>query len=74
MYRFRNRVAEMRGLRGLTLTELARLAGVTRPTLYKVEADPYYPASTETILALATALRDRLLFVLDPNGAGDETP
>jgi molybdate-binding protein/DNA-binding XRE family transcriptional regulator len=50
-----NRLAEVRGRRGLSASQLAALAGVSRQTIYAVEANNYMP-NTALALRLARAL------------------
>jgi putative molybdopterin biosynthesis protein len=62
----RSRVAEMRRLRGMAAAELARQAGVSRQTIYAIEAGSYVP-NTAVALRLARALEAPVedLFALD---------
>jgi transcriptional regulator with XRE-family HTH domain len=71
-YRFRNRVRAIRLAHGLTITELAQRAGVSRTTLHKIEADEFYLAKSPVMLALAEALGDPGLFVLEHNADPEE--
>lgn len=50
-----NRVAEMRRKRGIAAAELARLTGISRPTVYAIEAGKYVP-NTVAALRLARVL------------------
>jgi len=50
--RLGNRLKEIRGTRGLTQTDLAALAGVSRKTINTVENSVFIPS---TLLALALA-------------------
>jgi molybdate-binding protein/DNA-binding XRE family transcriptional regulator len=53
--RIENRLAEWRGKRGLSAAALALAVGVSRQTIYAMEAGDYVP-NTETSLRLARAL------------------
>ena len=61
-----NRLAEARRQRGIPAAELARAAGVTRQTVYAMEAGDYVP-NTAVALKLARALETSVeeLFALD---------
>jgi molybdate-binding protein/DNA-binding XRE family transcriptional regulator len=69
----RNRLAETRQKRGIAAAELAKRAGVSRQTIYAMEAGDYVP-NTAVALKLARALEVAVeeLFVLE--GAGPEPP
>ena len=62
-----NRLAEIRQRRGVAAAALARLAGVSRQTIYAMEAGDYVP-NTAVALRLARALEVPVedLFRLDP--------
>jgi putative transcriptional regulator len=51
----RNRVKELRALRGITQQDLADQVGVTRQTVIAIEQDKYSP-SLETAFKVALAL------------------
>jgi molybdate-binding protein/DNA-binding XRE family transcriptional regulator len=51
----KNRLAELRRKRGIAAVSLARIAGVSRQTIYAIEAGSYVP-NTEVALRLARAL------------------
>jgi putative transcriptional regulator len=57
--RLANRLKELRGLRGLTQSELALLAGVSRKTVNTVENGVFVP-STLLALTLARCLHARV--------------
>jgi molybdate-binding protein/DNA-binding XRE family transcriptional regulator len=65
----RNRLAEIRQQRGMAAAGLARQAGVSRQTIYAMEAGNYVP-NTAVALRLARALEVRVeeLFRLDAAG------
>lgn len=63
--RFRNRVHEIRLLRGLSVAELSRRSGVSTQTIFAIEADEGYPARGPVQLKLAIALNEPLLFWIE---------
>ena len=65
-----NRLADIRRKQGLSQTELARQAGITRQAVYAIESNQYLP-STHIALRLAGLLNCRVedLFTLQENGA-----
>src|SRR5262245_7694324 len=64
--RVRSKLAEIRTSRGLAATEIAKRVGVTRQTIYAIEAGNYVP-NTEVALRLAKELEVAVeeLFALD---------
>lgn len=64
--RVSNRLAETRTRRGVSAADLARRVGVSRQTIYAIEAGDYLP-NTAVALRLASALETRVedLFQLD---------
>jgi putative transcriptional regulator len=65
--RLGNRLKEMRTERGLTQTDLAALAGVSRKTINTVENSVFVP-STVLALALAQTLEttvERLFYIIE---------
>lgn len=66
-----SRLAEIRQRRGVAAAELARQAGVSRQTIYAMEAGDYVP-NTAVALRLAQALGTAVeeLFSLDPPQSG----
>lgn len=71
--RIQNQLSAVRKRRGVGATELARLAGVSRQTIYAIEAGSYVP-NTEVALRMAQALDVPVeeLFRLEAEAA--ETP
>src|ERR1051326_8173559 len=69
----RNSVAWVRESRGLSVAELAKRIGVTRQTVYAIEAGSYTP-NTEVALRIARELEVPLddLFQLAGTGRSDE--
>ena len=65
-----NRLAEIRQTRGFGAAELAKVGGVTRQTIYAIEAGAFVP-NTAVALRLAQALEVRVeeLFSLDDGSA-----
>jgi putative molybdopterin biosynthesis protein len=63
----RTNLAQVRGRRGMPAAELARLAGVSRQTIYSIESGEYVP-NTALALGLARILEVRVedLFSLEP--------
>ena len=51
-----NKLKEMRYKRMLTISELARRSGLTRPVIWRIETDPKYNPRYSTMSALAKAL------------------
>lgn len=51
-----NKLKEMRYKRMLTMSELARRAGVSRTIIWKIETKPDNNTSEKTMMALAKAL------------------
>ena len=51
-----NVLKEIREKKGVSVTDLARKAGLTRQTIYNIEADPERVVDSKTMEALATAL------------------
>src|SRR4030095_7745991 len=64
--RVRSRLAEIRNQRGVSASEIAKRIGVTRQTIYAIEAGNYVP-NTEVALKLAQELEVSVeeLFSLD---------
>ena len=52
----RYRVYEMRQARGISQTELARISGVSRATIWMMEKKSGKVTTTKTLFKLATAL------------------
>lgn len=50
------RLKEIRESRGLSKTELSKMAGISRPIIIKMENDEVGSATAKTIMALAIAL------------------
>lgn len=50
------RVRELRKAAGLSQGDLAKRAGLTRKTIWNVEADPSHAANVRTLTKLAEAL------------------
>ena len=51
-----NRLKEVREEKGISQEKLSELSGISRQTIYKIEADPEFNARVDTIKALAEAL------------------
>lgn len=72
----RNRVRDRRMTLGLTQTELARRAGVSRQTIWKLEQRPEYgvPKMVCVRLAAALSVEESWLFFEDPRpySVGDD--
>jgi DNA-binding XRE family transcriptional regulator len=71
--RFRNRLREIRLARGLSAAELARRSGISRQTIFTIEANPDYAPRGLVQLALCQALNEERLFWVERE-AGDEAP
>ncbi len=73
--RVENRLAEIRKSRGVGAADLARRVGVSRQTIYAIEAGTYVP-NTEVTLRLARALEVTVedLFALPPETAPAAAP
>jgi molybdate-binding protein/DNA-binding XRE family transcriptional regulator len=72
--RVENRLAEIRTLRGVGASELARRVGVSRQTIYAIEAGTYVP-NTEVALNLARELEvpfEGLFSLQDESGESNE--
>lgn len=67
----RNNVAFIRRQRGLTVTALARRAGLARQTIYSIERQPGYRPSANVMFALSQALNENIanLFWQEPDKA-----
>jgi putative molybdopterin biosynthesis protein len=63
-----NRVAELRRKRGIAAAELARLTGISRPTIYAIEAGKYVP-NTVAALRLAHVLESTVEELFAVTGA-----
>lgn len=60
-----NRLRSLREKRGISVAQLARSVGVTRQTIYAIEAGSYLPNTTISLqLARALEAKVRDLFVL----------
>ena len=70
----KNQVAEVRKSRGIGASELARRVGVSRQTIYAIEAGTYVP-NTEVALCLAQELEVTIdqLFSLEQNSSKPES-
>lgn len=70
-----NRLAALRRRRGLSASALAAAAGVSRQTVYAIEAGTYVP-NTAVALRLARVLRAAVeeLFALPPDAAAPDLP
>lgn len=69
----KNRVEAVRTNRGLSVVELAKRIGVTRQTIYAIEAGSYMP-NTEIALRIARELEvpvEELFQLAEPDRAGD---
>jgi DNA-binding XRE family transcriptional regulator len=66
----KNRLAEIRKKRGTGATDLAKRVGVTRQTIYAIEAGTYIP-NTQVALKLARELKSTVeeLFAAPPEAA-----
>ena len=51
-----NVLRETRQKKGMTISELSRLSGVSRQTIYKIEANPQISITSVVMEALAAAL------------------
>ena len=51
-----NRLKEVREDKSMSQEKLAELSGISRQTIYKLEADPEFNAKVDTIKKLADAL------------------
>ena len=51
-----SKLQEIREARGLSISELARMSSVSRPTIYKLERGDLDEVRTRTLKALADAL------------------
>lgn len=51
-----NRLKEVREAKGVSQEKLSELSGISRQTIYKIEADPEFNAKVDTIKKLADAL------------------
>jgi transcriptional regulator with XRE-family HTH domain len=71
--RFRNRVREIRLSRGLSVAELSRQSGVSKQTIFTIEADEGYGARAAVQLKLAITLNETLLFWIERE-ASDPPP
>jgi molybdate-binding protein/DNA-binding XRE family transcriptional regulator len=71
----RTQLSEIRQRRGVSASELARLTGVSRQTIYSIEAGEYVP-NTALALQFARILEVRVedLFSLDPESAPAPKP
>jgi transcriptional regulator with XRE-family HTH domain len=63
--RFRNRVREVRTARGLSVAELARRSGISKQTIFTIEAREYVGTRASVQLALCRALNDTGLFWIE---------
>ena len=70
-----NRLAEVRKLRGVAAADLAERVGVSRQTIYAIEAGTYVP-NTEVALSLARELEVTVeeLFSLEAGPSGASEP
>jgi putative molybdopterin biosynthesis protein len=68
-HQIKNQISNVRAGRGLSVAELAKRIGVTRQTLYSIEAGTYVP-NTEVALKMARELETSVeeLFVLPKSG------
>jgi molybdate-binding protein/DNA-binding XRE family transcriptional regulator len=71
----RTHLKQIRDRRGISAATLAKLAGITRQTIYAIEAGDYVP-NTTVALQLAKALEVRIeeLFSLEPKAAAAPKP
>lgn len=51
-----NKLRDMREKKGLTISKLARMSGVSRLTIYKLETNQSYMAASRTLVKLANAM------------------
>ena len=68
----RNHLAAVRESRGLSAAALAKAAGVTRQTIYAIEAGSYVPNTAVTLRlarALETSVEDLFALASEPDGA-----
>jgi putative transcriptional regulator len=65
----RNRIRELRALRGMTQQELADQVGVTRQTVIAIEQDKYSPSlETAFRVAIVLGVPFEQCFQYDPRG------
>ena len=53
-----NRLKEIRTRKGFSISMLARLSGVSRPTIYRLESGKDTTVNSSTLKALADALEE----------------
>ena len=51
-----NKLKEIRERKGLSVSELARAANITRQTIHRLESDLDSSANTKTLISIAKAL------------------
>lgn len=62
----RSRVTAAREQRGLTITELAARAGLTRQTIYSIETRPGHRPTLEVLRKIARALEVPIEELIEP--------
>lgn len=55
-----NKLKAVRESKGLSISRLSEMSGVSRQTIYNLESDEAYLASSRTLIKLANALGESL--------------
>ena len=61
-----NNLKEIRDGKGVSITELSRLSGVSRQTIYRLENEDDDSANSKTLKALADALEIKVSDFFEP--------